>query len=244
MRLVVSILFLLATATSAAAQYPFEKSPWKATATVGGNTYQVWVDEVATNAGAPHGISSWADMQLYCRHYCFGCAPQAWGESQFDRALSALDSKDLTYVPLDSVTFVPVNIAFIGGDLGIRHPRWRMSDRDSFVLILRDGRRLVSMGPVEVPEPSLSSRLRRPQSIATCARLQRCMGGVTIYSRGELRTLAEAQKNRYGDGPWANIALIPVPNSGRPFAPRDARVVYLYFGGVRIDLQTGNAVTQ
>lgn len=234
-----SILFAVVatlSATSASAQLPYNESPFRTEVTINGVGYRLWVDQEAINPDARHGRSPWGDMQQFCRHFCFRCAPLAWGESQTNRALNAIETKDFNYVPLDSTTFIPLNIQVAAGTLPNPHPTYRQSYRDSLVVYLRDGRRLVSVPPMAIPQPALNFRMKTQASIQTCLLLKRQLEGITIFTEPELRKLWAVAAERYADKPWANISLVALGNQGRPFIPRDVVKMEVIWQGQHIPL--------
>lgn len=226
---------LLAWPATVRAQLPFDESPWRTEATVGEVRYRFWVDTQAINPDAAGGRSPWRDLQRYARMHCFGCAQHAWGGGEYDRAKLATDTKDRGYVPLTAWTFVPLNIMPVGGALPEPQPVYRGSARDSLIIVLRDGRELASAPPIDVPTPRFGIKYD-PDGVVECMRLERQLEGIKIFTTEELRLLWKSSKDRYGDRPWANIALVPVGNQGRDFGPNDVAQVVIVWQGQRIVL--------
>ncbi len=226
----------------ATAQMEFTKSPFRATAVIKGVTYNIWADELAFNPGHPNKPDSWATMQYYCRIYCYKCAPQVWGRAEFDQARLRESLRDQGYVPLLSMAFIPLNFAVVGGELPQPRPTFRLSGRDTMVLILRDGRRLTSYPPVDAPTTSLSFKTPTEKSMAICAYLERQLDGVMMQTREELDekyySNDESTRLHYHDHPWAVISLVPIPNEGKEFSLQDVAAMYIYFQGLKVDLQS------
>jgi hypothetical protein len=237
------LILLLATSHPVAAQSVFDDSPWRATARVNEITYRIWIDE-----GGTRFTNDWKEMQRYYRFFCFRCTPASWGATQIDRALNAAEQNppDLNYQPLDSVTFVPLNLEYVSGPLQDIRPVFRSDSADSVVLTLRDGRSLAARAAVRFEStPHLSFHMPTGKALKLCMQLMRLLEPVTIFRADELRLLAEGEdadvRERYSDHPRANMSLVPVPNEGRSFTPGDLAAVHLVFRGVRIDLQAGPA---
>lgn len=234
----------LTTPGPVAAQSAFDDSPWRATARVNEVTYRIWIDQ-----GGARSTDEWKRMQNDYRFFCFRCTPASWGATQIDRALNAAEQipVDTTYQPLDSMTFVPLNLEYVSGPLNDIRPVFRGDSADSVVLTLRDGRRLAARAAVRFEStPHLSFQMPTGRSLKICMMLMRLLEPVTVFRADELRLLAEGEdadvRERYGDHPRANMSLVPVPNEGRSFTPGDLAAVHLVFQGVRIDLQDGPAV--
>jgi hypothetical protein len=238
------LALLLVAARPVSAQSAFDDAPWRATAQVNGATYRIWID-----AGGTRSTDDWKEMQRYYRFFCFRCTPASWGAAQLDRALNAAEQNpvDRTYQPLDSLTFVPLNIEYASGPLPDIRPVFRGDPADSVVFALRDGRSLAARAAVRFEStPHLSFQMPTGRSLRICMQLMRLLEPVTIFRADELRLLADGRdadvRERYGDHPRASMSLLPVPNEGRPFTPGDLAAVHLYFQGVRIDLPAGPAV--
>lgn len=236
-----ALTLLLAAPRPVAAQSAFGDSPWRATAQVNGVTYRIWIDE-----GGTRSASDWKAMQRSYRFFCFRCAPASWGATQVDRALNAAEQipPDYTYQPLDSMTFVPLNIEYVSGPLQDVRPVFRGDPADSVVLALRDGRSLAARPALRFEStPHLSFQMPTGKALRICMQLMRLLEPVTIFRTDELRLLADGNdadvRERYGDHPRANMSLLPVPNEGRPFAPEDLFEVRVVFQGTRIDLHGG-----
>ncbi len=240
--MMLTILLLSAWPTVATAQLPYEESRWRTETVINDVRYRLWIDAEAINPDAPGGRSPWPDLQLFARHFCFRCAPRAWGETEFNRAQMASDTKDQGYVPLSKLAFVPLNLQVVSGTLPDRRPAFRRSEYDSVIIQLRDGRVLQSLRSTDIPTPQIAVGRRAAALIGTCAQLERQLEGVTIFTRDELRMLWQSSKDRYGDKPWANIALVPIENTGRSFGPNDITHVLVVWQGQRISL-TQNQMT-
>jgi hypothetical protein len=126
-------------------------------------------------------------------------------------------------------------------------PVFRGDPADSVVFTLRDGRSLAAGAAVRFEStPHLSFQMPTGKALKTCMQLMRLLEPVTIFRGDELRLLAECEdadvRERFSDHPRANTSLVPVPDEGRPFTPRDLSAVHLVFQGARIDLQDGRMV--
>jgi hypothetical protein len=240
-RVALGLALLLAMPCAATAQSAFDDSPWRATAQVNEVTYRIWIDE-----GGCHSASDWKWLQRYYRFFCFRCTPASWGATQIDRALNAAEQNppDYTYQPLDSLTFILLNIECVSGPLHDIRPVFRGDSADSVVFTLRDGRSLAARAAVRFEStPHLSFQMPTGKALKLCMVLMRLLEPVTIFRADELSLLTDGEdadvRERYGDHPRANQSLLPVPNEGRSFTAGDLAAVHLVFQGVRIDLQDG-----
>ncbi len=232
-------------ASVAWAQSPFESSRWRATVTVDTVSYRIWIDEEIRDFQYTQLTSNWSEFQRNARHYCLRCDLGAWGDAELNAQLSHHDVHDYDYVPLDTLTFLPVVIE-VERDTLTTNRSWRSVERDSVIVELKDGTRLVSLGPVDMKPVHLSMSTSWQRSILLCNLVRRGLAPIPLFTRSQLAFLTRVNPDHFPDKPWANQGLVPIRNRGHHFSMNDVRSIWLYFLGQRVVLeriQTANLST-
>lgn len=234
-------VFLVGSSAPVQAQYYPRESPFRTKVayqeTWGVATYEFWIDRVATDPSKYPNLTPtpWHIAGPYAQNWCWKCGGKTtWGEKAADKVEGARLAKDIYYVPLtDTVTFIPMGVIIQGAlpDRSEQRRSWRTSSRDSVVLTLRDGRRVVSAPPRDLPVPDGSTEAER-----NCWSLKVALRGRVLNTQAELRILAKVEKEKYPFKPWANEFLIEFPNGGKHFKPDDITAAYVVAWGQRIDL--------